>query len=95
MNKLNTTLLVVIATALFLTILGAQTKQPQSTNQPGRYQLFSAETDELGSKLPARVILRIDTQTGTVDQWMFGERKDGALVDLWGRTGEMRPRPTK
>jgi len=81
MNKLNVTLLLIIASLLVM-VLSGQTKQPQAANQPGRYQLLSGESHTLGGT-PDKYILRIDTQTGNVDEWMVGERKGGGVIDKW------------
>ena len=86
MTKFNVAILLLL-TGVLLAAVSGQTKQTQSTNQVGRYQLFSGEGHLIGSTLPEKFILRIDTQTGNVDEWIVGEKKDGKIINLWGRTG--------
>ena len=83
-------LLIIVAAAMVL--MNAQTKPRAPISQSGRYALFSAEHEVLlktGSSTE-KVILRIDTQTGTVYQWMDGYDKDGNLLDTWLLIGERR-----
>ena len=88
-------MLAIIAAVLLLAILNGQTKQGQSPNQSGRFQLFAGEISPLGfAGVTDKMILRIDTQTGNVDQWIEGQRKDGTTVDMWARTGEIVPKAT-
>jgi hypothetical protein len=94
MNRINVLLTIALAAAVLIALSG-QTKQPQSIESMGRYHLFSGETDRAGFDGTDKVILRIDSQTGDVDQWIVGARKDGTIVDMWARTGEIHPKPTK
>jgi hypothetical protein len=87
MNRTNVAVLL-IATVILIAALSGQTKQLQPSAQPGRYQLFAAEYTVVGPEANQSVILRIDTQTGNVDQWMMGRHKNGDLMDKWIRIGE-------
>ena len=55
--------------------------------QVGRYQLFQADhTTSLGQghgEARAPAVLRLDTQTGNVDQWYEGVNEDGKAVSTW------------
>ncbi len=73
----------------------AQTQSQQSPNtqqlppRVGRYQLLSGEhyINVKGVGQDDKVILRIDTSTGEVDQWFAGQTKDGKMIDRWIPTG--------
>ncbi len=67
-----------------------QNRTPQAA-QPGRYQLFSAEHAIIGitNAEAEKVILRIDTATGKVDEWNIGQDAEGKVFDEWTPTGEL------
>jgi len=67
MNRTN--IVIIAAAAVLLAIGNAQTQAPKTSGAVGRYQLFSGETSAGGSP-GHKAILRIDTQTGTVDEWI-------------------------
>ena len=92
MNKLTIGVTVFGGTVL-LAILSAQNnQQPQQGCQVGRYQLFVAQHDMMGKLGKEEVILRIDTTTGDVDEWMNGYTKTGEVLDKWIRTGSLTPK---
>lgn len=80
MNRTNTAI-VVIATAALLAVGNAQT--PKVSGPVGRYQLFAGETSAGGSP-NHKAILRIDTATGIVDEWITN-----AAGDSWHQTGSL------
>jgi hypothetical protein len=80
-NRNNIAIAAIVA-ALLLIAGGAQTQS--TSGSVGRYQLFSGETDAGTSGPPHRAILRIDTATGTVDEWITS-----SVVDSWHRTGTL------
>lgn len=87
MTRFHAAVLLIAAVILIATMSG-QTRQPKPSAQPGRYQLFAGEYATLGAG-DEKVILRLDTQTGNVDQWVNGQRKNGDLIDSWMRLGQM------
>jgi len=82
---MNRTNIVIIAAAVvaLLAIGNAQTQAPKTSGAVGRYQLFSGETSAGGSP-NHKAILRIDTETGTVDEWITN-----VTGDSWYRTGSL------
>jgi hypothetical protein len=81
MTKANIIAILIAAAVLML----SGRAQTQSTTGPvGRYQLFSGETDAGTPGPPHRAILRIDTTTGAVDEWITS-----SIVDSWHRTGTL------
>jgi hypothetical protein len=97
MNRANVAVLLIAATVLIAALSG-QNKQPQPSPQTGgRYQLFAAEHTMFGMQTSEKVILRIDTQTGNVDQWISGQgiKNPADLVDTWQRAGDAPFRRSK
>jgi hypothetical protein len=88
MNR-NTLIVAAIAAIVVFAVGKAQTESGNA--QTGRYQLFSGEHDLLGSTLTEKAILRLDTATGNVDQWVRGADGNGGHVDRWMRTGNLVP----
>ena len=86
MNR-TSALIIAIAAAALLAIGNAQTQAPKTPGPVGRYQLFTGETSAgSGEGHPShKAILRIDTETGTVDEWVTN-----AAGDSWYRTGNIR-----
>ncbi|HEX4137943.1 MAG TPA: hypothetical protein VHY84_25265 [Bryobacteraceae bacterium] len=83
--------LLITAAAILGAIGNAQTNRSASTAQSGRYQLFSGEVFMGGPKpVEQKVVLRIDTTTGDVDQWLAGQDREGKAVDQWFRTGRVK-----
>jgi hypothetical protein len=89
MNKANISVAVITLAAL-LAVASAQTNRPTPSLQIGRYQLFGGEYDMAGSSAIDKVILRIDTTTGEVDELYHGKKDNGDLVDEWLPTGTQK-----
>lgn len=88
----------VIAAAFLFAVASAQDTPPPQTPAPrlvvGRYQLASVEHYIFINNQPPppgvegdKAVLRIDTATGNVDQWMTGTDGNGATFDRWVRIG--------
>ncbi len=99
MNRLAITLLA-IATLVGAVAIGQTPHKLNSTEggPVGRYQLVTAEHEMIGhpaGPINEKVVLRIDTTTGSVDIWMSGVL-DGIPVSEWVPTGTspIRRRPT-
>ena len=58
--------------------------------QVGRYQILNVDQEFEGSPNgpeKERLVLRIDTATGAVDEWFTGKAQDGLVYDEWVPTG--------
>lgn len=95
MNKTNVVTLVILAALLTVALIGQTKQSPPVSSQSGRYQLFEAESTPLGATVDLKTVLRIDTQTGNVDEWLAGKTKTGNMVDVWQRIGEVPPERQK
>jgi hypothetical protein len=95
MTKSTIALVVLAATSFLLAItVHAQTDTQQPAPPPaparlvvGRYQLVPVEHYLGGININEKSVLRIDTATGIVDEWMTGTDRNGNAVDRWVRTG--------
>lgn len=92
LNRTNL-LIAALAIGLIFVLTRAQAQQHASpSSQIGRYLLFSADYDDfitlpVSNQQHYKVILRIDTQTGNVDQWLMGNRGPDKPIDTWVPTG--------
>jgi len=88
MNR-STLLKIAVGAALLIVAGAAQTGRGAApASQIGRYRLLSGEATSVGSNSTDKVILRLDTATGDVDEWLYGALPDGKPWNQRYRIGE-------
>jgi hypothetical protein len=64
--------LAVLAVVLLFVVAHAQTVAQLQSTSTGRYQLLSADHYLIGANSVEKAVLKIDTATGIVDEWVTG-----------------------